>query len=142
MERGTTLAEVMSVTLIVALMASVITPTARRMLDRIAVQNAAQQVAAIHETARQAAIARGTMARYEIAKDRPVVAFMAKSRSGSWDTLHVWSLGAVQLRTSQRVVTFSPLGIGYGASNTTLVILRGAAVETLTVSRTGRLRVK
>ena len=38
------------------------------------------------------------------------------------------------------VVTFSPLGIGFGASNTSIVFTSGAAAETLTVSRTGRLK--
>ena len=140
MRRGATLAELMSVVLIVVLMASIATPTLRRTLDRIAVVGAAQKVAAVHETARQAAIARGTLVRYEFARTAPDLALSAKSPAGEWDTLRIWSLGAVQVSASQRVVTFGPLGIGYGASNTRLVLSRGAAVETLTVSRTGRLR--
>ena len=140
MPRGATLPELMTVTLIIAVVASIATLPLRRTLDRIAVAGAAQRFASVHETARQTAIARATLVRYELARDSAAVALATRNALGAWDTLRVWTLGPVQVAASQRAVTFSPLGVGYGASNSRVVFARGAAVETLTVSRTGRLR--
>jgi len=140
MTRGATLPELMTVTLIIGAMASIVTPPLRRTLDRIAVAGAAQRFASVHETARQTAIARATLVRYELARDSAAVALATRNAGGAWDTLRVWALGSVQVTASQRAVTFSPLGVGYGASNSRVVFARGVAVETLTVSRTGRLR--
>jgi len=140
MPRGATLPELMTVTLIIGVVASIVTLPLRRTLDRIAVAGAAQRFASVHETARQTAIARATLVRYELARDSAAVALATRTSGGAWDTLRVWTLGPVQVAASQRAVTFSPLGVGYGASNSRVVFARGAAVETLTVSRTGRLR--
>lgn len=140
MARGVTLPELVVVALIVGLMASILIPPARRTLDRIAVLGAAQRFSAIHETARQSAIARATAVRYEVARYGAAIALAARKRNGAWDTLGVWTLGQVKVESGQRIVTFNPLGLGSGASNTRVVFSRGQAAETLTVSRTGRLR--
>jgi len=142
MAHGTTLPELVVVTLIIGVMASIITPPVRRTLDRIAVVGAAQRFSTIHETARASAIARATAVRYEVGRDAPVVALAVRKPNGAWDTLGVWSLGQVRVESGQRTVTFNPLGLGSGASNTTVIFSRGQAAETLTVSRTGRLRRK
>jgi Tfp pilus assembly protein FimT len=140
MPRGTTLPELVVVTLIVAVTASIVTPSVRRILDRIAVVGAAQRFSTIHGSARQSAIARATPVRYELARVGSSIALSVRRPNGAWDTLGVWTLGQVQVESGQRVVTFNPLGLGSGASNTRVVFSRGQAAETLTVSRTGRLR--
>lgn len=140
MARGTTLPELVVVTLIVGAMASIVTPPVRRTLDRLAVEGAAQRFSAIHQVARQSAIARATMVRYELARDSAAIALAVRKRNGAWDTLGVWALGRVRVESRQRVVTFNPLGLGSGASNTRVIFTRGQAAETLTVSRTGRLK--
>jgi prepilin-type N-terminal cleavage/methylation domain-containing protein len=140
MPRGVTLPELMSVLLITAVLAGVVVPPAKRLVDRAAVAGAADRLSAVHEAARQTAIARGQAARYAIDRSGPRVVVSARRSGGSWDTLLVVGLGDVGISVSQATVTFSPLGIGSGASNTTVIFARGAAAETLTVSRTGRLR--
>ena len=142
MERGATLLEVVSVALIIGIAATIVTPSVRRALDQAAVTGAASRLSAVHETARQTAIARAVLVRYELARESAAVALALRANGGRWDTLQVWSFGPVGITASQRAVTFSPLGLGYGASNTRVVFSRGAAAETLTVSRTGRLRRK
>ena len=139
--RGATLVELTTVTLILGVMASMVAPPVRRYLDGAAVGAAAERFAAVHAAARQTAILRGRLARYEV--DRSATTLTLSLRSplgGAWDTLRAVALGDVRLTVSQPTVTFSPLGIGFGASNTTVIFARGAAAETLTVSRTGRLR--
>ena len=140
MARGVTLPELTSVLLILGVMASVVVPPARRLVDRASVAGAADRLSAMHEVTRQTAIARGRSARYEVDRARARVVLSLRDPAGSWDTLRIVQLGEVQLSVSQPTVAFSPLGIGSGASNTTVILARGAAAETLTVSRTGRLR--
>jgi len=138
--RGVTLPELTTVILILGVMASIVVPPARRLVDRAEVAGAADRLSAVHEVTRQTAIARGRPARYEVDRAALRVMLSVRRPRGSWDTLRIFPLGEVQLSVSQPTVTFSPLGIGSGASNTTVILARGAAAETLTVSRTGRLR--
>jgi hypothetical protein len=46
----------------------------------------------------------------------------------------------VSLSTSRDSLAFDVRGLGYGAANLTLVARRGAAADTLVVSRLGRVR--
>ena len=138
--RGFTLLEMLIVVILVCLAAAIVVPPLGRALDRAAVDEAAERYSALHETARELAIARGRYARVELDSVRRE-AVIALRRSGTaWDTLEVRSLGRAGLSASRTMVTFSPLGIGFGASNTSIVFTSGIAAETVTVSRTGRLR--
>jgi type II secretion system protein H len=139
MSRGLTLPEMLTVLMIMGITAAIVAPPLRRSLDRAAVDDAADRYASLHEEARQIAVARGRPVRVEL-DTASRTATIAVANGGAWDTLQVQALGTASLSASRVVVTFSPLGIGFGASNTRVVIARGAAAETLTVSRTGRLR--
>lgn len=138
--RGVTLPELTTTLLILGVVASVAVPPARRLVDRAAVAGAADRYASVHEVARHTAIARGRAARYEVDAAAARMALSLRDPRGGWDTLRVFELGDVRVTVTQPTVTFNPLGIGAGASNTTVAMSRGAAAETLTVSRTGRLR--
>lgn len=138
--RGVTLPELTSVILIVGVLASVAVPPARRFLDRAAVWGAADRVASAHQAARHLAIAEARSVRYEIDPSSARVTLSRRAPSGAWDTLRVVQLGGVRVTAAQRTVTFDPLGIGAGLSNTTIILAAGAAAESLVVSRTGRLR--
>jgi type II secretory pathway pseudopilin PulG len=140
MDRGATLPELIVFTLLIGVAASIVTPTLRRSLDHIAVVGAAQRFSAIHEGARMSAISRGRHMRYELSREAPEILLAVRKPSGVWDTLGIYPLGRVDVNAGQRIVTFNGLGIGAGASNIKVVFARGAAAETLTVSRTGRLR--
>jgi hypothetical protein len=108
------------------------------LLDGIAVHGAAAEVHALLGTARHLAIHRGEMVTVDVdtAADRLVVRTSA-------ETLRVRPLGEVHrvdLAASRPATTYAANGIGYGASNMTILIERGSAAETLTVSRLGRVR--
>jgi len=139
MNRGLTLPEMMIVLVIAGVAACIAVPPLRRSLDRVAVDDAADRYASLHELARQMAVARGRLVRVELDTTSRIATILVAAR-GAWDTASTQSLGTARLSASRVAVTFSPIGIGFGVSNTRLVLARGAAAETLTVSRTGRLR--
>lgn len=59
------------------------------------------------------------------------------------ETVAVHDLGAVfgvRLSTTRDSIAWSPVGLGYGAANARLIVARGLATETVTVSRLGRVR--
>ncbi len=138
--RGATLLELLSVLAIVGIMTAMLLPPASRAFDRAEVRAAADRYAIVFEAARGLAVDQGRFSRVEVDTARVEVALLLADTVGAFTTLRTWQLGAVSVRTSQPVVAFSPLGMGWGASNTRLVFARAAAAETLTVSRTGRLR--
>lgn len=139
--RGATLPELTVVTLIVGVLASVVVPPVRRYLDQAAVRGATDRLVAVHAVTRQSAILSGRLSRYVVDRGTNSLVLSLRTPQGRWDTLRVVPLlGDLRLAVSQPTVTFSPLGLGYGASNTTVIFARGASAETVTVSRTGRLR--
>jgi hypothetical protein len=109
-------------------------------LDRAAVDEGAERYGAVHETARAFAIARGRQSRVELDSALRQATISLRRTSSQWDTMEVRALGGAAFTASRIIVTFSPMGIGYGASNTSIVFSAGMAAETLTVSRTGRLK--
>jgi prepilin-type N-terminal cleavage/methylation domain-containing protein len=138
--RGATLPEMLTVLLIVGVLASLVMPPLRRTMDQLAVDGAASTFAAMHERARSLAVARSRLSRIELDSVRGDALVLVRDSLSGWDTLDVRPLGRVRFSASRVVVTFSPVGIGFGLSNTRIVFSSGAAAETLTVSRTGRLR--
>jgi hypothetical protein len=59
------------------------------------------------------------------------------------DTIESRPLGAlygVSLAVTRDSVTYAANAMGFGASNTRIIVSRGLAAETLTVSRLGRVR--
>ena len=138
--RGTTLPEMLTVLLIVGVLASIVMPPLRRTMDQLAVDGAAGTYAAMHERARALAVARSRLSRIALDSARGAAVVLVRDSLNGWDTLDLRRLGRVRFSASQVVVTFSPVGIGFGLSNTRIVFTSGQAAETLTVSRTGRLR--
>jgi Tfp pilus assembly protein FimT len=58
------------------------------------------------------------------------------------DTLYSRDLGArgLTLALTRDSITWSPNGQGWGAANTTIIVARRGAADTITVSRLGRVR--
>jgi Tfp pilus assembly protein FimT len=138
--RGATLPELTVVTLIIGVLASVVVPPVRRYLDQATVRGASERFVAVHAVTRQSAILSGRLSRYVVDRGTNTLVLSLRTPQGRWDTVRVVPLGDLRLTVSQPTVTFNPLGVGYGASNTTVIFARGVSAETVTVSRTGRLR--
>ncbi len=132
--------ELLSVAAIAGVLASIAMPPARRALDRAAVGGAVEQLASAHAAARQLAISKNQLARLELDAARRTVTLSVQRTSAAWDTVSTHSLGTVTVACSNPAMTFGPTGLGFGLSNTRVVFSRGSAADTVTTSRTGRLR--
>lgn len=138
MRRGATLAELVVVCTIIAIAAGVAVPRARGVVDGLRVRQAAHEVSSAVMLARAAAIRRGELSRLIVDPTRGTL----RLESGA-DTLlrrDLRRLHRVSLRASQDTITYAPSGLGFGVSNSTVIVSLGIRAETVTVSRLGRAR--
>ncbi len=136
---GVTLIELIVVLAILGVIVGLAVPRVAGWADRLAVLRAADEVMAFYHRARFAAVFRSTRVRIAFAGDS-----ISATAEGDSDSLLFWMRGpnrsGVALRASRSVIRLYPNGLGLGAANTKLVLRRGAAAESLTVSRLGRLK--
>jgi prepilin-type N-terminal cleavage/methylation domain-containing protein len=140
MRYGYSLLEMVIVLALLALAAAIALPPLARLLDAAAVNESAERYSVAHRTARRMAGTRGALARVELDSAAGTATLAVRVTRTRWDTLEVRPLGSARMSASQRTITFAPAGLGFGLSNSRIVFRRGLAAETLTVSRTGRLR--
>ncbi len=132
---------IIETTLVVALAAALMAiglPRAWVFVDRIEVRGAVTEIESMFSLARHVAIARGRQATLDI----DVAARTISIRAGP-DLVRTREVGAahgVLLATNRTSITYSPIGVGYGASNFTLIVSRNRAADTIVVSRLGRVR--
>ncbi len=137
---GFTLPELATVVAVLGILTSVVTPPVRRALDRAAVREGVDRFAALHATTRQLAISRSRLARLQVDVGRRTVTLSVRRTATAWDTVGTYPLGSARVTCSNSTMVFNPVGIGYGASNSRIIFSRGGAADTITTSRTGRLR--
>ncbi len=137
-QRGFTLLDVVVSMAIIGILYAVSVPKASAFLDSIAVQGATSDAFAVFSSARNAAVNGAAQATVEIDSVRTTMIVRVKT-----DTILKRDVGLihqVKLSSSRPSITFSASGMGYGAGNLTLVIKRGRAIDSLFVSRLGRVR--
>lgn len=136
--KGFNVIEMTIVLAIVAVLSAITLPRAGGFVDSIEVRGAVTEIDAIFSTARHAAIARGSQSVLEIDPELGVMMI----RVGA-DTLQRREVGAahgVSIDSNRTSITYSPIGVGYGAANLTMIVSRKRAADTLYVSRLGRVR--
>lgn len=140
MARGFTLLELATVLVIAGFVLALAIRPARDALDAFAVDGAARDVTTLLATARQTAAAQGRRARLRVAAESLVIDTLG---TDGWGVHRAWSGPAgrgVAITTSNVVVAFAPTGLAWGVSNTSITLSRGSHVETVVVSRVGRVR--
>jgi prepilin-type N-terminal cleavage/methylation domain-containing protein len=135
---GYTLLELLIVLMITGLLLAIALPRAVHSLDRISVHSAADDVAATLSSARSLALAGHS----SVAVDVDSVTGLLRVRRGP-EVIFTRSIGqahGVRVGRNRDSLTYDPRGLGHGAANLSIVIRRRAAVETVFVSRLGRVR--
>lgn len=140
MQRGFSLVELAVTAAVLGLVTAIALPRVKGLEDWIAVDAAARDVTTALAVARNAAVMQGTRARLLVAADSLRI---DRFDSAAWAPLARWAgpaERAVALRVANEQVIFGPTGIGFGPSNTTVVLSRGSRTATITVSRVGRVK--
>ena len=135
-----TLLELVVVLVIIGLLSVIAVRELGHYLDRIAARSAVAEAADVIQQARDEAVARRAVVSVKI---DTLLAELALREHGR--ALAVHALGhahRVKLSSTRDSLAFDVRGLGYGASNLTLVARRGRAAETLVVSRLGRVRLR
>jgi type II secretory pathway pseudopilin PulG len=123
---------------LICLIGAIAAPGVSRLRDAIEVREASMEVETLFSAARHLAIARAAQASVDIDTANRMVSV----RVGN-EIVRRRELGKeheVDVRATRATVTYSPIGIGYGAANTTIIIKRNASLDSVIVSRLGRVR--
>jgi prepilin-type N-terminal cleavage/methylation domain-containing protein len=138
MRHAFTIVELLVTICILAVLSAIAVPWAGNLLDRVRVRGAVVEVESLFSAARHIAIARSAQAAVDIDTVEQSI-----SVSVGPDTLRRGKIGAdhgVQLSASRVRMSYAATGIGYGAANLSVFVRRNASVDTVFVSRLGRLR--
>jgi prepilin-type N-terminal cleavage/methylation domain-containing protein len=136
--RGTTLPELLVAVTVAGLLAAIAIRGAARIVDEARARGAAADVRTALALARRVAILRAERAAVRLDSTRASVAVHVRG-----DTLLSRALGrlhGVRLAATRESTAYGGDGLGFGAANLRVIVRRGAAAETVTVSRAGRVR--
>jgi prepilin-type N-terminal cleavage/methylation domain-containing protein len=123
---------------ILSVLSAIAMPSAGKLLDRVRVRGAVIEIESVFGSARHIAIARSALTVVDIDTVKQAIEVSVGS-----DTVRTARLGAdhdVRIGTTRSRMSYSPTGMGYGASNLSVFVRRNAAADTVFVSRLGRLR--
>ena len=123
---------------LLGLLLAIATPSLSRARDGAAVRSAAGDVASAFSFARATALHQRAPTAIVFDTSAGVITVRAGGERVLWRELGA-AYGIV-LGANRDSAVYDARGLGYGISNITITIRRGAAVDTLTLSRLGRLR--
>lgn len=137
---GFTVLELLIVICIAGVLVAFGIPRAARLMDWIATERAVRDVTTALAVARHGAVMQGTRARLTIKSDSLLIDRLEGQEWRPWWRRPGPASHGVTLKVSNPIVVFGPTGMGWGASNTRIVLMRGSQVETITTSRVGRVK--
>ena len=139
MRRGTTIIELALSLSIISILSAIAYPRIGRLMDGIHVRGTVTEIHSLFTAARHHAIIRSELVTVQIDTARGSISLLAGAdtiRARGFVDTH-----GVTLAANRASFTYSPIGIGYGAGNMTLIVRRNARVDSVFVSRLGRVRV-
>jgi type IV fimbrial biogenesis protein FimT len=136
--RGFTVPELLIVLTIAGVVMAIAIPNGKAGLDRISVRSAASDVRATLNYARMLAMAGGV----PVAVDVDSAAGTLRVMRGDERILTrgIGPAHGVRIGRTRDSLAYDPRGFGRGAANLSILLRRGASVETVFVSRLGRVR--
>ena len=138
MRRGTTVPELIVVLTVVGILMTIALTRTRAVRDQVSVRAAASETVATFALARRWSLSRAS--RTAITFDTAAATLIVRSYADTIARRSLRSSHGVGLSASRDSMAYAPNGLGYGASNLTLILRRGEAAETVVVSRLGRVR--
>ncbi len=139
MKQGFTLAELMLVLAVAAILLGIGVTSLVRTMDRLSVDGAVAHLVSAHNRARMMAVVRGQVLTLLVDEDSLRIGLRAGA-SSLWSASGPGASG-VSLVGPTRRFTFSPEGLTLGLSNASLQLNRGSSTRTVVISRLGRVRV-
>ncbi len=139
MRDGFTIFELAMVVVVAAIIGGLAVPRVGSALDQIATDRAVSGVMVFYHRARLVGTWRATPVELEFRHDS-----LTATLRGATDSVVLSVAGpayhGVSMSASRSKISIYPSGLGWGAANTKLIFRRGAAAESLTTSRLGRLK--
>jgi prepilin-type N-terminal cleavage/methylation domain-containing protein len=136
--KGFTLLELIVAMTIAGVVLALALPRLASVRDGYAVRGAVAELRASFSLARQSAIARRALV--ALAFDTAAGVVRVRSAGGPILRSDLSASFGVRLSANRDSAVFDARGLGYGVSNLTVVVRRGNFVDTLTMSRLGRVR--
>ena len=138
MRKAFTLLELVVTMTIAAICLGLIAPRFATLRDGASVRGAANEIGAAFSAARQMAVTRATTVAVVLDTAHAVIELHSRG-----ERLLRRSLGmvyGVSFASNRDSAVYDARGLGYGVSNLSVMVRRGAIVDTLTMSRLGRVR--
>lgn len=137
--RGATLIDLALCLALISILSAIAFPRVARLVDGIHVRGSATEIHSLFTAARHHAITRSERVTVEIDAERGHIALRSDT-----DTIRSRAIAVVHgvtLSSNRPSFTYSPIGIGYGAGNMTVIIGRNGRFDSVFVSRLGRVRL-
>lgn len=135
---GLSLAELLVVITLIGLVTLVALPRFAAARDRTAVESALSETIRTFSTARELAVLRRSTVAVVI--DQVHASLEVRSRGQVVMRRGVGAAYGVALASNRDSLVYDPRGLGFGASNLSLILRRGRVADTVVVSRLGRAR--
>lgn len=133
-----TLLELMIVVVLLGLLLGLALPRLAAVRDAASVRAALTDLGACFSSARQSAIARRTTV--AVVFDTAAGSVTLRAAGGTISHCPLTAKYGIVLGANRDSAVYDARGFGYGVSNITVTIRRGAMIDTLTMSRLGRVR--
>lgn len=133
-----TLVELALILTLIGVVVAVVTPSIAHQITYWKVKAAVADVVNALVLAREAALARGVPAVFVVSPARGTIAVTCGGDTLAFRTPA--ETHGVTLTASNDTVRYAPNGLASGVSNLTLIIARGERVDSVVVSRLGRVR--
>ncbi len=130
--------EVAAILCVLAITLTIAMPRFAAMRDVVAVQGASRSVVQALMDARRTAMRLGTRCAVKIDSAGGFISVHVQSDTVGRVLLH--DLFGVSLWSSRDSIAYAPSGLGVGLANATIVVSRGSSSDTVSVSRTGRVK--